>query len=42
MRRWHVAATREHQIIVTPKLVQLMAGVARNFITTSTSAASST
>jgi hypothetical protein len=33
MRRWHMAATREHQIIVTPKLVQLMAGVARNFIT---------
>ena len=33
MRRWHMAATREHQIVVTPKLVQLMAGVARNFIT---------
>ena len=33
MRRWHMAATNEHQIIVTPKLVQLMTGVARNFVT---------
>lgn len=33
MRRWHEAATWEHNIMVTPKLVQLMAGVARNFVT---------
>ena len=33
MRRWHQAAVREHQIIVTPQLVQIMAGVARNFVT---------
>jgi hypothetical protein len=33
MRRWHQAAVREHQIIVTPQLVQILAGVARNFIT---------
>ena len=33
VRRWHGAAVREHQIIVTPQLVQVMAGVARNFIT---------
>ena len=33
MRRWHEAAVWEHQILVTPKLVQITAGVARNFIT---------
>jgi hypothetical protein len=33
LRRWHAAAVRDHQIIVTPQLVQIMAGVARNFIT---------
>jgi hypothetical protein len=33
MRRWHEAAVWEHQILVTPQLVQIMAGVARNFIT---------
>lgn len=33
MRRWHEAAVWEHQILVTPELVQIMAGVARNFIT---------
>ncbi len=33
MRRWHEAATWEHHIMVTPSLVQLLAGVARNFIT---------
>lgn len=33
MRRWHPAAVGEHQIIVTPELVQLMTGVARNFVT---------
>jgi hypothetical protein len=33
MRRWHPAAVRDHHIIVTPQLVQIMAGVARNFIT---------
>jgi hypothetical protein len=33
LRRWHQAAVREHQIIVTPELVQIMAGVARNFVT---------
>jgi hypothetical protein len=33
MRRWHMAATNEHHIIVTPKLVQILTGVARNFIT---------
>jgi len=33
MRRWHEAAVREHQIMVTPSLVQIMAGVAQNFIT---------
>jgi hypothetical protein len=33
MRRWHEAAVWEHQIMVTPNLVQILAGVARNFIT---------
>ncbi|HEX7080433.1 MAG TPA: hypothetical protein VF329_05420 [Gammaproteobacteria bacterium] len=33
MRRWHEAAVREHQIIATPQIVQILAGVARNFIT---------
>ena len=33
MRRWHEVATSEWHIIVTPKLVQILAGVARNFIT---------
>jgi hypothetical protein len=33
MRRWHEAAVREHQVLVTPKMVQILAGVAQNFIT---------
>ena len=33
MRRWHAAAVWEHHIMVTPALVQILAGVARNFIT---------
>ena len=33
MRRWHEAAVWDHHIMVTPKLVQILAGVARNFIT---------
>ena len=33
MRRWHEAAVWEHSIMVTPDLVQILAGVARNFIT---------
>jgi hypothetical protein len=33
MRRWHEAAVWEHNIMVTPDLVQILAGVARNFIT---------
>ncbi len=33
MRRWHIAATNEHHIIVTPKLVQILTGVADNFVT---------
>ena len=33
MRRWHQAATWEHYIMVTPDVVQILAGVARNFIT---------
>jgi hypothetical protein len=33
MRRWHQAATWEHYVMVTPDVVQIMAGVARNFIT---------
>jgi hypothetical protein len=34
MRRWYPAATRDWHIIATPELVQFLAGVARNFITT--------
>jgi len=34
MRRWHEAAVWEHHIMVTPNAVQILAGVARNFITT--------
>jgi hypothetical protein len=33
MRRWNEFATGEWQIVVTPKLVQILTGVARNFIT---------
>jgi hypothetical protein len=33
MRRWHEAAVWEHQIIANPDIVQILAGVARNFIT---------
>jgi len=33
MRRWHQAATWEHYVMVTPDVVQILAGVARNFIT---------
>jgi hypothetical protein len=33
MRRWHMAATEEHDVLVTPKLVQITAGVADNFVT---------
>ena len=33
MRRWHEAATWEWDVMVTPDVVQILAGVARNFIT---------
>jgi hypothetical protein len=33
MRRWHSAAVRDHNIMVTPSMVQILTGVARNFIT---------
>jgi hypothetical protein len=33
MRRWHVEAVRDHHISVTPEAVQILAGVADNFIT---------
>jgi hypothetical protein len=33
MRRWHQAATWDHYIMITPQVVQIMAGVARNFVT---------
>ncbi len=33
MRRWHEFAVWEHYIMVTPQVVQILAGVARNFIT---------
>ena len=33
MRRWHQAAIWEHYVMVTPDVVQIMAGVARNFVT---------
>jgi hypothetical protein len=33
MRRWHEAATWDWNFMVTPDLVQILAGVARNFVT---------
>ena len=33
MRRWHEFAVWDHYIMVTPDAVQIMAGVARNFVT---------
>ncbi len=33
MRRWHQASVNEHYIMVTPQVVQIMTGVARNFVT---------
>ena len=33
MRRWHAAATWEWNVLVTPSLVQISAGVADNFVT---------
>ena len=33
LRRWHESALWEQSIMVTPSLVQIMAGVARNFVT---------
>jgi hypothetical protein len=33
MRRWHEFATWEWDVTVTPQMVQILAGVARNFIT---------
>ena len=33
MRRWHMAAVWEHHIIANPEIVQITAGVVRNFIT---------
>jgi len=33
MRRWHQAAIRDHYIMVTPQQVQIMTGIAKNFIT---------
>jgi hypothetical protein len=33
MRRWHQAAIRDHYVSVTPPLVQIMTGIARNFVT---------
>jgi hypothetical protein len=33
MRRWHQAAIRDHYITVTPSMVQILTGIARNFIT---------
>ena len=33
MRRWHEFAVWDHYIMVTPDMVQILAGVARNFIT---------
>ena len=33
LRRWHGAAVRDHSIMVTPSMVQILAGVADNFIT---------
>lgn len=33
MRRWHQAAIRDHYITVTPQQVQIMTGIAKNFVT---------
>jgi hypothetical protein len=33
MRRWHEAAVWEHNVLVSPKMVSITAGVARNFVT---------
>jgi hypothetical protein len=33
MRRWHEFAVWEHYVMVTPDVVQILAGVARNFVT---------
>lgn len=33
MRRWHEFAIWDHHVLVTPSLVQILGGVARNFIT---------
>jgi len=33
MRRWHFAGTQEHQIMVTPKLVQILSSSSGNFMT---------
>ena len=33
MRRWHQAAIRDHYITVTPPQVQIMTGIAKNFVT---------
>ena len=33
MRRWHQAAIRDHYITVTPHQVQIMTGIAKNFVT---------
>jgi hypothetical protein len=33
MRRWHWPAMREHEVIVTPSLVQIRAGFSSNFLT---------
>ncbi len=33
LRRWHGAAVRDHSIMVTPSIVQIMTGVADNFVT---------
>jgi hypothetical protein len=33
MRRWHQAAIRDHYITVTPLQVQIMTGIAKNFVT---------
>ena len=33
LRRWHRAAVRDHQILVTPQLMEITTGVADNFVT---------
>lgn len=33
MRRWHMAAVWEHHVLATPDVMQILAGVVRNFIT---------